>query len=242
MKILVVDDEPLARERLKRLLSSIDAGVVVGEAANGREAVSLNERLAPDLVLMDIRMPEMDGLEAARHIMASATPPALIFCTAYDDYALQAFDQRAVGYLLKPVNAEKLQKALQSAHTVTRLQMQDVASEAGAGRRFLSTRGPTGLKMVPLDEVRLFMAEQKYVTAYYPAGTMVIDDALKDLETSLGDAAMRVHRNSLVVLRYINSMQKCSDGSTVLTLDGVDETPVVSRRHLAEVKRRLAGL
>lgn len=242
MKILVVDDEPLARERLKRQLSLIGVGDVVGEAATGREAVELNERLAPDLVLMDIRMPEMDGLEAARHITSTATPPAIIFCTAFDDYALQAFEHRAVGYLLKPVNAEKLRAALDAAHAVTRLQMQEVAAEAGSQRRFLTTRAATGLKMVPLDEVRLFMADQKYVTAIYEGGSMLVDETLRELEDSLGDRVIRVHRNALVTVAHITAMERLDDGTTVLRLAGVDQCPAVSRRQLADVRRRLKSL
>ena len=123
MKLLVVDDEPLARDRLKRLLAVRGDCTAVAEAANGIEAIAANATQEPDVILLDIRMPGMDGIEAARHMMAAPHPPAIIFCTAYDEYAIAAFESRAVGYLLKPVQREKLDAALAAARASTRLQL-----------------------------------------------------------------------------------------------------------------------
>src|SRR5690606_3535983 len=123
IRVLIVDDESLARERLKRLLAEVEGYVCCGEAATGTEAVAKSLRLEPDIVLMDIRMPEMDGLAAAEKIMASARPPAVIFCTAYDQYAVAAFQVQAVGYLLKPVRREALTQALAQAGRLNRAQL-----------------------------------------------------------------------------------------------------------------------
>ncbi len=109
MKVLIVDDEPLARERLKILCQEIDKDFELLEAQNGLQAVETVNQYEPDVVLMDIRMPGMGGLEAAQHLMTMDNPPAIIFTTAYDEYALQAFEAQAVDYLLKPIRKDKLQ-------------------------------------------------------------------------------------------------------------------------------------
>jgi two-component system response regulator AlgR len=242
LKVLVVDDEPLARERLKRLLSENPQCTVVGEGANGRAALALNARLVPDVILMDIRMPEMDGLAAAEQLTAGANPPAIIFCTAYDDYAIEAFERRAVGYLLKPVSREKLTAALSSARRVSRAQMADLASEADGRRAFLQASGAQGMRVIALDELRLLMADQKYVTAYHPNGSLLLDQSLKELEERYRPALLRIHRNALVVAQHLTGLQKHADGSTVALLAGIERRPQVSRRHLAEVKEFLANL
>jgi len=242
VRILVVDDEPLARERLKRLLAARDARAEVFEAANGIEAIAANEANEPDIILLDIRMPGMDGIEAARHIMTAVRPPAVIFCTAFDEYAVAAFESRAVGYLLKPVQREKLDAALAAARTMTRPQLNAISAEAGEPRRFFSSRGPGGTRLIPVAEVRALLAEQKYVTACLPGASALLDQSLREIEEELPGEFLRVHRNALVARRHVRGVVRSRDGEHLIVLDGVDLAPPISRRHLAQVRAAIARL
>ena len=157
MKVLIVDDEAPARARLHHMLAALDDCSVCGTAANGEEALQLAGEYQPDVLLMDIRMPGMDGLEAAQHLQALEQPPAIIFTTAYNDYALQAFEAHAVDYLLKPVRRERLADALQHARLLTRLQARAL-QEAGAApasrqRICASVRG--SLQLIEVDDIQL---------------------------------------------------------------------------------------
>ncbi|MEE4302013.1 MAG: LytTR family DNA-binding domain-containing protein, partial [Pseudomonadales bacterium] len=200
MKILVVDDEKLARDRLVRILERTEGYSVVGEAAHGLEAVEQAQALAPDVILLDIRMPGMDGLEAARHIAQMDSPPAVIFCTAFEEHAIEAFDVQAVGYLLKPVRAADLEDALARARRANRAQISAlVEEEVGSDRRtHISARTRRGIELVPVDEIRYFQADQKYVTVRWPDGELLIDDTLRQLETEFGERFIRIHRNAIV--------------------------------------------
>ena len=240
MNLLIVDDEPLARSRLKRLAEQVPGCTVLGEAGNGREAVELVERLAPDVVLMDIQMPLMDGIEAARHIAELQTPPAVIFCTAYDEYALEAFKVQAVGYLLKPVRAEELSAALQKLPKVNRVQARQL--QQGERRSHISARTHQGLVLLPLEQVRCFRSDQKYVSVLHPGGELLIEDSLKELEDEFAADFIRVHRNALVALRHVIALEKNEDGSAALLLDGMPEKIQISRRHLADVRKTLKHL
>ncbi|HQQ63552.1 MAG TPA: LytTR family DNA-binding domain-containing protein [Pseudomonadales bacterium] len=256
MKILVVDDEKLARERLLRLLEKNGEHDVVGEAADGRSAISQVELHHPDIVLMDIRMPGMDGLEAARHLMKLEDPPAIIFCTAYGEHALEAFQTHAMGYLLKPVKAEQLSEALASATRLNRAQLQTISgtgSESAAdeksgntatrvARQHISARTRHGLELVPVQEVRCFLADHKYVTVYHSKGELLIDDTLKDLEDEFGDRFVRVHRNALVSLPHVEGMERAPLGHYCLRLQGTTMKPVISRRHVTELRNQLKML
>lgn len=244
MNILIVDDEQLARARLHRLLSQMDDSNTVHEAENGKQAVEMVERLSPDLVLMDIQMPVMDGLEAARHISDMETPPAIIFCTAYDEYAIQAFNVQAVGYLLKPVRAEELKSALQKISKINKVQARELNKEER--RTHISARTHNGLELIPVENIRLFRADQKYVSVFHAYGEerseMLIDESLKQLEEEFADLFVRVHRNSLIAIRHIIKLHKNEDGSHWLELDNLDEAVPVSRRHLSGVRKLLKAL
>ena len=164
MRILIVDDEQLARDRLARMIDGFAQHEVVGEAGNGVEAVQVASSMQPEVVLMDIRMPGMDGLEAARHIVEIEEPPAVIFCTAYEEHAVEAFDLQAVGYLLKPVRKENLETALGKAQRVNKAQLAALAEEQPPRRTHISARTRNGIELIPVDDVRYFQADQKYVT------------------------------------------------------------------------------
>jgi two-component system response regulator AlgR len=247
MDILVVDDEKLARERLVRMIEKMQGYRVVGEAHTGRDALQKLATLKPDIVLLDIRMPDMDGLEAARHIMQMEAPAAVIFCTAYGEHALEAFDARAVGYLLKPVKADQLEAALNNAKKLTRVQLNAVTTSAVEqktfkGRKHISAKTRLGLELVPVDDVRCFQADHKYVTAYHTQGELLLDDTLKDLEDEFSDRFVRVHRNSLVSIRHVEGMEKVDGGYFAVRLSGTSMKPVISRRHVTELRQRLREL
>ena len=243
MDILVVDDEPLARQRLCRMLDKLDGYRVVGEAGDGTQAMTAIEQFDPDIVLLDVRMPGTDGIALAEQLHILEDPPAIIFCTAYDEYALDAFNVDAAGYLLKPVNQERLTQALNKAQSLNRVQLAAVARrESGQIRQTISAKSRRGIEMVNVDDVRAFLADHKYVTAHHVGGELLMDDTLKELESEMGDGFVRVHRNSLVSLRHILSMDKTPEGFYHLQLDGVEVRPVVSRRHVSYLKERLTHL
>ncbi len=241
MKILVVDDEALARERLLRLLSRIRPQAPCLEAADGEAALALLGAEQPDLLLLDIRMPGMDGIEVAARAAELPSPPAVVFCTAFDQYAMQALEQHAVAYLLKPVREADLARALDAAGRVNRLQLASLRGGEPSGRRVISSQTHKGLESMPVAEVRCFIAEQKYVTAVSPAGELLLPETLKDLEAEFGDSFLRVHRNALVATRYLRRLEKTPDQQWQAVLEGVDATPAVSRRLLAQVRRRMGG-
>ena len=242
MKILVVDDESLARERILRLLGRVRPQATCLQAADGNEALLLVESEEPDLLLLDIRMPGMDGIEVATALEQRDSPPAVIFCTAYDEYALQALQHQAMAYLLKPVREAELAHALDNAARINRMQLVNLRETAGGdgARTSVSSHTHRGYEALPVEEVRCFTAEQKYVTAWSAESELLIPDTLKDLELEFGDQFIRVHRNALVALKYVKRLEKKTDGSWQVLLDGVDNRPAISRRHLTEVKERLA--
>ena len=246
MRVLVCDDEKLARDRLARLTEAVPNTEVVGEAANGREAVILSQSTRPDVVLLDIRMPDMDGIEAARHLLKLEHPPAVIFCTAYDEHALQAFKVQAVDYLLKPVSKEDLVTALGRVHGISRSRLDalegEVDPQGAAQRRHISARTHRGIELVPVDEIRYFLADQKYVTVKYPDGEVLIDDTLKELEDEFGERFVRIHRNALVAVAWLEGMELATAGHYQVRLKGVEERLVVSRRHVAGLRKMMARL
>ena len=240
MKILVVDDEAPARERLKRLIEEQDAWQVVAEAANGHEALERADATQPDLVLLDIRMPGMDGIETARHLAQMDEPPAVIFTTAFNEYAVEAFEASAVGYVLKPVRRERLADALQRASRLTRPQLASLASrEQHQARKHISARIRGELRLVPVRDVLYFHADQKYVTVRYPDGELLIDEPIKELEDEFADAFVRVHRGTLVAVAHIEALAKDAEGHYEIRLKGLEERFPVSRRLAPAVVQRL---
>jgi two-component system response regulator AlgR len=239
MKILIVDDEQPARERLQRLIEGLHDYAVVGFAENGREAILQYNRLLPDIILLDIRMPVMDGLEAARHLMTNPAPPAIIFTTAYSDHALAAFDAHAVDYLLKPVRPERLQEALLTAQRSTRAQLATVfEQEPAAARSHICVRHRGNLELIPVEEIYYFRAEDKYVTLRHHNGEALIEDSLVKLEQEFGDRFLRVHRNALVAAKQVCGLKKLGGGFAIM-LKGTDHTLDISRRHLSVIRRLL---
>jgi two-component system response regulator AlgR len=241
MNILIVDDEGPARQRLGALIGEIGAPYrVVGEAANGREAVQACQAGGVDLVLMDIRMPEMDGIDAALRLAPMTSPPAVIFVTAYEEHALQAFESNAVGYLLKPIRRGRLQQALERVGTLTRPQLQMLQRLAEASSdEYLSASYRGGIQRIALDQVIYFQADQKYVTVCHTDGEALLEESLRSLEQRFGDRLLRIHRNALVVRQRLAGLEKMADGRTLACMQGTDRRLEVSRRHLPMVRRWL---
>ncbi|MGI9205903.1 MAG: LytR/AlgR family response regulator transcription factor [Woeseiaceae bacterium] len=243
MKVLVVDDEAPARARLLRLLDDVGEYTVVGEAGNGREALDIVKQDRPDIVLLDIRMPGMDGIETAQHLNMLESPPAVVFTTAYDEYAIDAFEANAIGYVLKPIRRERLDQALQQAARLSAgsLQQLRATSDATEQRKHVCARAQGELKLIPVADVFCFVADQKYVSVMHEGGQDLIDDSLKSLEDEFSDQFVRIHRGALVSLAAVDALKKTEDGRTRVMLRGLDivDDLIVSRRHVANVKRRL---
>jgi two-component system response regulator AlgR len=240
MRVLIVDDELPARERLRSLLNEIGDLDVVGEAATGEQALRLAVDLGPDVVLLDVRMPGMDGIEAARQLNSLVEPPAVIFATAYDEYAVNAFDAQAVGYLLKPIRKEKLVAALAQAGRLTRPQLQRIAAtaETPPRRSHIAARHREGLRLIPIEEIMFFFAEQKYTTVRHAKGEDLIEDSMRSLEEEFGTAFVRIHRNALVSVRYLEGIDRNPEGQYFVRLRGCPAPLQVSRRMASELRER----
>ncbi|OQW94864.1 MAG: hypothetical protein BWK79_04525 [Beggiatoa sp. IS2] len=240
MKILIVDDEPLARDRLRALVNELGSGQDITEANNGREAVRLAQIYHPEIVFLDIRMPVMDGMEAARRLTEVHPTPAIIFTTAYGDHALEAYEQQAVDYLLKPIRKERLAQALQRAYTL----QHGIVSlpTTGAVRSHLSITLAGKLHIVPVSQIYYFRSDQKYVTVYWQKGETLVSEPLRDLEQEFAGQFLRIHRRLLVALAYVTSLDKDHHGHSYLHLKGVTEPLEVSKRLLPTVRKVLKDM
>ncbi|MFT6733344.1 MAG: two-component system response regulator AlgR [Polaribacter sp.] len=242
MKILVVDDEPLAQQRLKLLISDLEAVTSVETASNGLQAIEVCQTSKPDVVLMDIRMPAMDGLEAADHISHMEDAPAIIFTTAYDEYALAAFNVNAIDYLLKPVRRNKLEEAILKASCLNQAQLSAIKLKGEPGRTHISTNFSGNIKLIPLKDVIYFQADQKYITVKHIKGETIIEDTLKELQVEFAETFIRVHRNALVSKSFVSGLYRDGEGHSFVTLKDLGDKLEISRRHLSEVKKLLKSL
>lgn len=243
-RVIICDDERLARERLVRLLEDIGGYELVGLAEHGEQALRLVREYQPDIVLMDMRMPVMDGLTCARQLSQLVSPPAIIFCTAFDEHALEAFSVQAAGYVLKPVSRESLREALARACRVNQLQMeslrmQPAIEERSSHRSHITARTHRGIELIPIEEVRYFLADHKYVTVRHEHGEVLIDETLKELEEEFGDRFIRIHRNALLSLNYLEGLEVVTTGQYRVRIRGLEERLIVSRRHLPELRETL---
>jgi len=236
LNILIIDDEKPARDRLRRLLLPMPKFAVAGEAANGAEALERIRELSPDILLLDISMPGMDGMSLARVLQQGGASPAVIFCTAYQDQALKAFEVEAVDYVVKPVRGERLEKALEKAGRYL--------GNEGEHEDEHFLRSTVGGKVVltPVHRVICFVSEDKYTTVIHENGTTVIDDSLTELEHRFSELFFRIHRNALVSRRHLRGLQRGKDGHTLVLLAGTDRKPEVSRRNLSKLRKLLSTL
>lgn len=247
MRVLIVDDEALARDRLRQIIEDNPAHSVVGEAANGKQALDVAADVKPDVVLLDIRMPGLSGIEVAHHLHALREPPAVVFTTAYDEYAIEAFEANAIGYVLKPVRRERLEKAMQQASRISHRTIDRVASKPGLETRrgHVCARIQDKLKLIAIEDISHFHADQKYVRVHHSGGENLLDDSLKALEREFSDLFVRIHRSALVSISHIEALHKTTDGQVrVILRNAADDMDglIISRRHLADVRRLLKGV
>jgi two-component system response regulator AlgR len=240
IKVFIVDDEEPARERLKELLGDIAAEVptdVAGEARNGMEAIERFPQSGAQVLLLDIQMPGIGGLEVARHLSALEPPPEVVFVTAHDRHAVEAFELNALDYLLKPVRAERLAAALKKASSPARAQLEKASA---APREYLSVAERNRIALVPVREILFLRAEQKYVTVRTRAREHLIEEALIALEREFADTFVRIHRNCLVARAAIRGFERTGGGDDEphwqVVVDGLDERLPVSRRQWPLVK------
>lgn len=235
LKLLIADDEAPARNRLRDLLADIAQIKVVAEAKNGKETLDLIEEHQPNVVLLDIRMPVMDGIEAAQHLQKMAAPPAVIFTTAYDNHAIQAFDMNAVDYLLKPIRLERLQTALNKARALLPKQV-EALHKLQPQRTHLSISERGRILLIPISEVIYLRAELKYITVRTAEREYLLEESLTHLEQEFASVFIRLHRNCLVANAHILGFEKraieagSDEKQWVALLRNVPETICVSRR------------
>lgn len=239
LKILIADDEPPARNRLKSLLADIPNVMLVGEACNGKEVLSIAAEHLPDVLLLDIRMPIMDGIEAAEHAQKLFRPPAVIFTTAYDSHAMQAFELNAVDYLLKPIRLERLQAALAKAQVLGPVQREALHTLAPQRTHFsIHERGR--VLLVPVGEVVYLRAELKYLTLRTAEREYLLEDSLNRIEQEFADRFLRIHRSCLVMRDAVKGFESRTDADGdkhwEVLLKGLDETLPLSRRQQHLVK------
>jgi len=243
MRVLIVDDEPPARDRLRRLLGEIEDCEVLGEAGNGNDALTACATLKPDIVLLDVRMPGIWGIEVAQHLSTLTEAPAVIFTTAYGDHAIDAFDAQAIGYLLKPIRKEKLARALLHASRISAPRLVQATRSANLNHRreHVCARLGEQLRLIPLVDIYYFFADQKYVTVRHKGGEDLIDEPLKELGLEFASGFIRVHRNALVAEKHIAAVERGDDGQYVVRMRDCDGVLQVSRRHATELLRRVRG-
>ena len=240
MKVILADDEPLARDRLRQLLAEQPDIQIVAEAGDGHATLQACAEHDPDLVLLDISMPGIDGLEAARHLAAFEPRPAVVFCTAFDAHALSAFDAQAIDYLVKPVRAERLAAALERVRAFAAGRAHADATHTRA-RTHLCARLRGSLRLIPVEEVHYLQAEEKYVVVHHARGEDLVEESLKSLEGEFGDRFVRIHRNCLVARHDIVELRRGDDGGAQLVLAHADHPLEVSRRCLAPLRRSLGA-
>jgi two-component system response regulator AlgR len=244
LRVFIVDDEAPARSRLRELLGDLSTelpNVVVGEAANGQEGLALLPAAAPDVALVDIQMPQMNGMEFAQHLGALDQAPAVVFVTAHGQYAIEAFEVNALDYLLKPVRAQRLAAALAKAAATGPASREALARASHGPRRYLSVAERGKILLVPVAEVLFMKAELKYVTLRTSEREYLVEESLTSLEQEFGAAFVRVHRNCLVARRAIRGFERAGaeDGEGAgwsVLLEGCDERLPVSRRQWPSVK------
>lgn len=243
-KILIADDETPARNRLRELLGDIENVTIVAEAKNGKEALDLAESCKPDVMLLDIRMPVMDGIETAQHAQKLAYKSHIIFTTAFDAYAIKAFDLNAVDYLLKPIRLERLQTAINKAHALQPniiAALRAIQTPLQKARSHLSIHERGRVLLVPIETIVYLRAELKYITVRTLEREYLIEESLTHLEAEFGECFIRLHRNCLVAPQFITGYEKRlnddNEQQWVALLKSVPETIAISRRQQHLVKQ-----
>jgi two-component system response regulator AlgR len=238
MKCLIVDDESLARTRLKAILSEMSDEFNIIESDNGQDALNKCNDYEPELVFLDIRMPGMSGMEVAQHLAAFKNPPAVVFTTAYNEFALEAFDANAIDYLLKPIRRERLKMALSKLKPMTQAKSARLPVDEPRQNFALTEKGK--IRLVPLDDVIYFRADSKLVCLRTIDGDHVISEVLNSLEDELSDKFIRIHRNAMVSKAHIDGLTKNEEiGKWMVHFKSVADTLEVSRRQTTHVRKWL---
>ena len=236
LNILIIDDEAPARDRLHRMVEALSGFEVAGEACSAAQALDQISLLNPDVLLLDISMPGMDGMSLARVLQEGGASPAVIFCTAYQDQALEAFEREAVDYLVKPVRPERLEQSLEKAKRY----LGDTRQEAAD--HFLRSTVGGKVVLTPIQRVICLVSEDKYTTVLHEVGETVIDESLTELEQRFPELFFRVHRNALVSRKHIRGLERTSEGHTLVSLSGTDRKTEVSRRNVSSLRKLLSQI
>ena len=236
MNVLVVDDEDNARERLSLMIENFPDCHVVGKAHDGIESVFMVDSMPVDLVLMDIRMPRMNGIEAARHISSTEKPPIIIFVTAFAEHALDAFHVHAENYLLKPVRRESLLRALEHTQRNTRHLIREPDSFSDKMKSYICCHTGKNMELIPLSNIYMLRSEEKYSVIYHSRGKSIVDRSLISFEEEYATKLLRVHRNTLVNKAYVKSLLCSGSGNYFLTVKNMDRQIRVSRRNLCAIR------
>ena len=240
MKVVIADDEPLARERMRAMLTAQPGIDVVAVVADGLAALQAAREHTPELLMLDISMPGMDGLETARQLASLEPRPAVVFCTAFDEHALSAFDAEAIDYLVKPVRPERLAAALDRARTFLAGRAPAATTATTQPRRkHLCARLRGSLRVIPIEDVHYLHAEEKYVIVHHARGEDLIEESLRSLEEEFGDRFVRIHRNCLVARTEIVELKRGNDGHVHAVLRSAREPLEVSRRCVPGLREQL---
>ena len=220
---------------------------VVSTAHHGQEALEQARLHQPDVILLDIQMPGMNGLVCAEQLSQLNPRPAIVFCTAYDQHALEAFKAQAQAYLLKPIDPVELEQALNQLTELTQAQLNalpnsELLQDLKTQRHQIAAKTYRGVELIPVENIYYFSADQKYVTVRHKNGSVLIDETLKELETEFADQFIRIHRNALVAVAYLDGLELISSGQYQVRLRGLDERLSVSRRHLSTLRERIHQL
>jgi len=240
LKVLIADDEPLAAERLQLLLARSDGAALVGTASDGESAVSLSEALRPDLLLLDIAMPGLDGIGVARALAAQAPSPAVVFVTAFDQFAVAAFEVEAVDYLMKPVDPARLQRALDRARAYLHNRGEEKGKPASRWLEEFWASDLTGLVRIAARDVDRVSAERDYMRLHVGRRSWLIHHSMTALEEGLNpDLFVRLHRSAIVRRDFITGFTRNASGRWIARLADGGEQPV--GRLYADRVRTMAG-
>ncbi|RFF29448.1 LytR/AlgR family response regulator transcription factor [Wenzhouxiangella sediminis] len=230
LRALIVDDEKPAADRLARLLEDQSCVESCGVVMQADRVLERCRELLPDVVLLDVEMPGLDGIEVARELRRLESAPAVIFVTAYEQYAVDAFELAAVDYLVKPVRSDRLGRALERAR-----------NRPIDPRATLRTRLGDRVLSIPVVDIRALVAEDKYTVVHFDKGEALVDDSLVSLEQRFARQFIRIHRKALVARRYLRGLFRDEQGQERVELEGSHCHPPVSRRNLALVRQVLDG-
>jgi len=238
MNVLIVDDEQLARQRLRKMLTTTASHHIIDEAITGEDALKKSQKTHPDVILMDIRMPDMDGIEAASYINKMDNPPAIIFTTAFSDHALDAFETHAVDYLVKPIKLQRLEKALDAAKRINKAQFSQLREDEASARLKICVKDRGSLELIPIEDILYFKADHKYVTLRTEDNEYLIEESLKMLEDEFTNQFIRIHRNALISNQASIKLSKTKGGHHCISFAHIDDLLEISRRHLPSIRKK----